>query len=242
MVGRVISRRGLWPSWFQARASSRSRPCSSTATSASSIPDRRRRSRSIRSTSRAMGSCMGTCLACRPTPSRGTGRADRTTARRHGARQQRAEGPGAGICGAHFTRPHAHASGGQAREARSGHGGDGRGQDRRAGSSATSLAAGEIQAGIAAGAIKSRLPQAGALRGVFPREVSARSRMDTHAGAAGNMLRRAWTSRSQRKRRTSTPRSDRSSDGSRFRIPASTCRTVPRHESRGPRPCGVGRR
>ena len=23
-----------------------------------------------------MGSCMGTCLACRPTPSRGTGRAD----------------------------------------------------------------------------------------------------------------------------------------------------------------------
>ena len=84
------------------------------------------------------------------------GQAGRTERPRvgHGARQQRAERPGAGVCDADLTRPHAHAGGGQARQARSRHGGDGRGQDRRAHDhQLSSLAAGEVQAGIAAGAV-----------------------------------------------------------------------------------------
>lgn len=133
-----------------------------------------------------------------------------------GARQHRAEGPGAEyVARISIDRTRMQVEDKLVK----GHGGDGQGQDRRAGSSGTSLAAFDIQAGIAAEAIKSRLLQACALYGAFPREVSARSRADTHAGAAGNMLPCAWTSRSQRKRRTSTPRSDRSSDGSRFRTP-----------------------
>lgn len=73
---------------------------------------------------------------------------------RHGARQHRAEGPGA----EYVARISIDRTRRQVEDKLvKGHGGDGQGQDRRAGSSGTSLAGLDIQAGIAAGAIKSRL-------------------------------------------------------------------------------------
>ena len=95
-----------------------------------------------------------------------------------------------------------------------------------------SLAAGEIQAAGAAGAIKNPLPQSASStrgRGECPHDLECCACKSSRESAVG----RAWPSRSRRKCRSFTPRWGRS------RVPASTCRAVPRRELLSRRPCGA---
>ena len=70
-------------------------------------------------------------------------------------REQRAQGPGAGLCRARLARPHADAGRGQDGQPRARHGGDGRDQDRLApGHRISAVAAAALSAGSVEGEVR----------------------------------------------------------------------------------------